>query len=156
MECLYLVLCIASRYEGHSRDRDKILSNSLQHIQQDIDTDEPKLLYNLTVDLAQVISNNMPQFQLSHFVFGLIDGLMDREESSAAGTSVVLNMILKSKGAELTSHVNEVFTGLIQQLDCVQSTRARASGLRAVLSLAAHHSKSAAGVILNQPLPYNQ
>lgn len=156
MECLCLVLCIASRYEGHMRDHDKLLSNSLQHIQQQIDTDDPKLLYNLTTDLAHVVTSNMPQFQLSHFVFGLIDSLLDCEESSSTGASVVLHMTMKNKGAELVSNVNEVFSKLIQQLDSINHVRTRYSTLRAVVSLAAHHSRPALTVMLTQPLPYTQ
>lgn len=138
------------------RDHDKLLANSLQHIQQQIDTDEPKLLYNLTTDLAHIICVNMPQFQLSHFVFGLIEALMDCEESSASGSGIVLNMTMKSKGGELTSHINEVFTELIQKLDSIKSTKTRSSALKAVLNLAAHHSKIAVNIILSQPLPYSQ
>lgn len=138
------------------RDHDKLLSNSIQHIQQQIDTDEPKLLYNLTTDLAHVIANNMPQFQLSHFVFGLIDSLLDCEESSSTGSSVVLHMIMKNKGSELVSNVNDVFSKLIQQLDSIKCVRARSSALRAVVSLAAHNCKTALNVMLTQPLPYSQ
>lgn len=156
VECLCLVLCIAARYEGHMRDHDKLLSNSLQHIQQQIDTDEPKLLYNLTTDLAHVIAINMPQFQLSQFVFGLIESLLDHEESSTTGSSVVLHMTMKDKGTELVSNVNEVFNKLIQQLNSIENVRTRYSTLRAVVSLAAHHSKPALAVMLSQPLPYSQ
>lgn len=80
------------------RDHDKVLSNSVQHIQQQIESDEPKLLYNLTSDMAHVICVNMPHFQLMHFVEGLTDSLLDCESSSSNGSSVVLNVTLKNKG----------------------------------------------------------
>lgn len=80
------------------RDHDKVLSNSMQQIQQKIESDEPKLLYNLTSDLAHVICLNLPHFQLIHFVDGLTDALLDCESSSSNGSSIVLNVTLKNKG----------------------------------------------------------
>lgn len=98
VDSLCLILCIAARYEGHMRDHDKVLCNSLQHVQQQIESDDPKLLYNLTADIAHIICVNLPHFQLIHFVDGLIEGLLDCEPSSSNGTSVVLNVTLKNKG----------------------------------------------------------
>lgn len=83
------------------RDHDKVLSNSIQHIQQQIESDEPKLLYNLTSDLAHVICLNLPHFQLMHFVDGLTDALLDSESSSPNGSSVVLNVTFKNKGKSI-------------------------------------------------------
>ncbi|EFA03008.2 maestro heat-like repeat-containing protein family member 1 [Tribolium castaneum] len=154
-ECLCLVLCIASRYEGHMRDHDKQLSNSMQHIQQQIDSDDPKLLYNLTSDLAHIICVNLPHFQLIHLVDGLIDALLDCEASSSNGSSVVLNMTLKSKGSELQGHVNTILDKLIIQLGKIQCARTRSSTLRSILNFATHHSKAVCQILLNQPLPFD-
>lgn len=156
VDSLLLILCIAARYEGHVKDHDKVLSDSLQTITNNITTNEPKLLYNLTTDLAHVISKNIPQSQLSHFVFGLLDALIDCEEASSLGSSVVLNTILKSKGAELHAHVTDAFGRLIVQLDNIKCVRTRSSALRSILSLSAHHPKVAVGKLLAQPLPFSQ
>lgn len=157
IECLSLVLCIAARYEGHMRDHDKQLSNSLQHIQKQIDTDDPKLLYNLTVDLAHIVCINLPQFQLIHFVDGLIDGLMDCEISSSNGTSIVLTMTLKNRGGELqVLSVNDILEKIVKQLYKIECIRTRNSTLRAILNLATHHSKNVGSILLAYPLPYDR
>ncbi|XP_056636032.1 maestro heat-like repeat-containing protein family member 1 [Diorhabda sublineata] len=155
VDCLCLILCIAARYEGHMRDHDKVLSNSLQHIQQKIDSDEPKQLYNLTCDLAHVICANLPAFQLIHCVDGLSDALLDCEASSSNGSGVVLNLILKTKGGELLSNVVPVLEKLLRQLHEIRCPRTKSSTYRAVFNLAMHHSKTVCGVLLNQPLPYD-
>lgn len=155
IECICLVLCIAARYEGHMKDHDKVLSNSLQHIQHQIDSDDPKLLYNLTSDLAHVICLNIPQFQLVHFVDGLCDGLLDCESSSSNGTGVVLSMTLKSKGSELQSHVNLILAKMLKQLDKIQCPRTRSSALRGILNLATHHPKLVGSLLLAEPLPFD-
>lgn len=138
------------------KDHDKVLSDTLQHIVSNITTSEPKLLYNLTTDLAHIISINTPQAQLPHFVHGLLEALIDCEEASSLGSSVVLNAILKSKGGELHAHVCDIFTKLIVQLDNIKCIRTRSSTLRAILSLAMHHPKIAVSKLLAQPLPYSQ
>ncbi|CAG9840062.1 unnamed protein product [Diabrotica balteata] len=155
VECLCIILCIAARYEGHMRDHDKVLSNSLQHIHQQIDSDEPKLLYNLTSDLAHIICINLPSFQLIHCIDGLTDALLDCEPSSSNGSSVVLNVILKNKGGELLSHVVPVIEKLLKQLYQIRCPRTKSSTYRAVLNLAMHHSKTVCGILLNQPLPFD-
>ncbi|CAG9771935.1 unnamed protein product [Ceutorhynchus assimilis] len=154
VDCVCLVLCIAARYDGHMRDHDKLLSNSLHNVQQNIESDDPKLLFNLTSDLAHVICLNLPQFQLIHFIDGLIDGLLDCETSSSNGTSVILNITLKNKGNELQNYVKQVTEKILGQLDKIQCPRTKSSTLRAVLSLASHHSRIVGGILLMQPLPY--
>ncbi|KAJ8916184.1 hypothetical protein NQ315_016323 [Exocentrus adspersus] len=155
VDCLCLVLCIAARYEGHMRDHDKVLSNSLQHVQQQIESDEPRLLYNLTSDLAHIICINMPAFQLIHFVEGLTETLLDVESSSSSGSSVVLNATLKAKGGELQGHVTHVLEKLLKQLDCIKCPRTRSYALRGVLNLATHHSRTVCGMLLAQSLPFD-
>nr|XP_023029049.1 maestro heat-like repeat-containing protein family member 1 [Leptinotarsa decemlineata] len=153
VECMCLILCIASRYEGHMREHDKVLSNSLQHIQQQIDSDDPKLLYNLTSDLAHIVCLNLSPFQLIHCVEGLLDALLDCESSSSNGSSVVLNTILKNKGGELQSHVTPVLEKLLKQLYKIQCMRTKSSSYRGILNLAMHHSRTVCGILLTQPLP---
>ncbi|KAJ8979536.1 hypothetical protein NQ317_017684 [Molorchus minor] len=149
VECLCLVLCIAARYEGHMRDHDKILSNALQHVQQQIESDDPKLLYNLTSDVAHIVCLNLPQFQLIHFVDGLSDALLDCESSSSNGSSVVLNV------TELQNHVTYILNKLLKALNKIQCSRTKSSTLRAILNLATHHCKTVGGILLAQPLPFD-
>ncbi|KAG5897176.1 hypothetical protein JTB14_022538 [Gonioctena quinquepunctata] len=155
IECLCLILCIAARYEGHMREHDKVLSNSLQHIQQQIDSDDPKLLYNLTSDLAHIVYLNLSPFQLIHCIDGLLDALLDCESSSSNGSSVVLNTILKNKGGELQSHVSTVMEKYLKQLYKIQCIRTKSSSYRGILNLAMHHSKTVCGILLSQPLPFD-
>ncbi|KAK9870558.1 hypothetical protein WA026_008119 [Henosepilachna vigintioctopunctata] len=156
VENLCLVLCIASRYEGHLRDHDKILSNSMQYIQHQIDRHDPKLLYNLTTDISNIICNNMPSFQMAHFVEGLIDALIDCESSSSNGSGIVLNLTLKSKGAELQSQITSIVQKILCQIKNIKCTPTRTSALRAIQSAASHHSKIVGGILLQQPIPFEQ
>ncbi|XP_066159161.1 maestro heat-like repeat-containing protein family member 1 isoform X1 [Euwallacea fornicatus] len=154
VDCIYLVLCIAGRYEGHMRDHDKVLKNSMRNVQQNIESEDPKLLFNLTSDLAHIISVDLPQFQVIHLIDGLIESLLDCEPSSSNGTSVVLNIILKNKGNGIQNHVAHVTEAIVAQLDKIQCPRTKSSTLRALSSFASHHSRIVGGILLMQPLPY--
>ncbi|XP_017784468.1 PREDICTED: maestro heat-like repeat-containing protein family member 1 [Nicrophorus vespilloides] len=156
VECVCLMLCISGRYEGHMRDNDKVLSNSLLHVQEQIDTEDPKLLFNLITELATIIGNNIPKYQLGHFVDTLLEGLLDVEASSSNGSSVVLNTVIKLKGADIQPFVGELLEKLLSTLDKITCSRTRSTALATVLSFANHHIKAVVGIILQQPLPYEQ
>ncbi|XP_050312813.1 maestro heat-like repeat-containing protein family member 1 isoform X2 [Anthonomus grandis grandis] len=155
VDCICLILSIAARYEGHMRDHDKTLSNSLQLVQQSIELEDPKLLFQLTSDLASVICSNLPQFQLVHLTDGLIDALVDCESSSSNGACVVLNIVLKQKGGELQKHATPVAERLLSQLSCIVCAKTRGTALRALLTLAGHSPRVVGGILLTQPLPYD-
>ncbi|XP_050312814.1 maestro heat-like repeat-containing protein family member 1 isoform X3 [Anthonomus grandis grandis] len=156
VDCICLILSIAARYEGHMRDHDKTLSNSLQLVQQSIELEDPKLLFQLTSDLASVICSNLPQFQLVHLTDGLIDALVDCESSSSNGACVVLNIVLKQKGGELQKHATPVAERLLSQLSCIVCAKTRGTALRALLTLAGHSPRVVGGILLTQPLPYDR
>lgn len=156
VECVWLVLCIANRYEGRMRDYDKQLQNSLSNVLENIDTEEPKTLFNLTTDLAHVVSSNIPIFQLYNFTDALLDALLDVESASSNGASVVLNTVLKNKGGDLQPHVNDVTKKTVALLNDIKCQRTRSTALRAIHSLSTHHLKAVVHVILAQALPYNQ
>ncbi|KAK4880533.1 hypothetical protein RN001_008679 [Aquatica leii] len=156
VETLRLILCITARYEGHMRDYDKIISKSLKNVQEDIESEKPKVLFNLTTDLANVIVEHLPKLQLPHFVNHLIDALLDVESLSSSGSTVVLNAVIKSKGAELIMHISDLLNKLLITLDQIQCQKTRSSALRGVLHFAVYHPKVVVNTLLGHSLPYNQ
>lgn len=138
------------------REHDKVIGQLLEHVQEQIESAEPKLLFNLTTDLAHGIITHLPQIQLPHFINHLMDSLLDLESSSSSGSSVVLNAVVKTKGGELSSHVHDLVNKLLIILEQIQCQRTRSSTLRAVLNFGTYHSKIVVGIILSQPLPYEK
>ncbi|KAF5298497.1 hypothetical protein FQR65_LT01276 [Abscondita terminalis] len=155
-ETLRLILCITARYDGHMRDYDRIITQSLANIQEEIESEKPKVLFNLTTDLANVIVEHLPKLQLPHFVNHLIDALLDVESLSSSGSTVVLNTVIKSKGGELAMHVSDLLNKLLITLDQIQCQKTRSSALRGVLHFAVHHPKTVVTALLSHSLPYNQ
>ena len=144
------------RYEGHMREHDKVLNNAFAHIQEQIETNEPKHLFNLTTDLAHSIALNIPKFQLPHFVDALIDGLLDVEKSCSSGASIVLNNMMKLKGNELQNYVQSIIGRIHNVLDKINCPRTKSTTLSSVFSLTEHHLRQVVQVLLQQTLPYDQ
>lgn len=156
VETLRLILCITARYEGHVRDYDQIIKQSLVRIQEEIDSSKPKVLFNLTTDLSNVIVEHLPSMQLPHFISHLIDALLDVESLSSSGSTVVLSAVIKSKGDDLSMNVSDLLNKLLSILDQITCVRTRASALRVVLNFALHHSKVVVAILMVHPLPFTQ
>lgn len=65
-------------------------------------------------------------------------------------------MLFFVQGGELQSQITNILERILTQLYKIQCSRTKASTLRAVLSLATHHSKGVCGILLNQPLPFDK
>lgn len=156
LECVRLILCIAARYEGHMSDYNNEIANQLMSLKTDIISSNPKVLYQITSDMAKIIAEYLPQFQQMHFVESLLDGLLDHEPSSSSGGSVTLNVYLKLKGAELYNHVNDVIIKMLHYLNLMTCSKTKTSAVRSVLALAVHHPKPVVSVLLSNPLPYER
>nr|CAD7435661.1 unnamed protein product [Timema monikensis] len=155
VECVCLVLQLASRYEGHLADHDNDTTGALENIQQQIVTEDPSSLFKVTGELARIICGKLPHFQLMHFSESLQEGLLDPETTSSSGASVVLNILLKAKGGELYHQVHDILAGLLQQLAHIHCPQTRTGTIRAVLALAGHHPKAVVSALLHRPLPFN-
>nr|CAD7202277.1 unnamed protein product [Timema douglasi] len=155
VECVCLVLQLASRYEGHLADHDNDTTGALENIRQQIVTEDPSALFKVTGELARIICGKLPHFQLMHFSESLQEGLLDPETTSSSGASVVLNILLKAKGGELYHQVHDILAGLLQQLAHIHCPQTRTGTIRAVLALAGHHPKAVVSALLHRPLPFN-
>lgn len=156
LECIRLVLYIAARYEGHMSDYNNEIGTALGALKHDIETNDPKLLFTITSELAKIVSQYLPHFQLMHFTESLLDGLLDHEPSSSSGSSVTLQVFLKLKGGELYQHVSDIILKLLKYMNDMTCSKTRSSSVRSVLALAIHHPKAVTSVLLTHPLPYER
>lgn len=56
--------------------------------------------------VCQVMSKRLPQEQLTTLVFMLFEGLVDSQANCCRASSVILNTLLKNRGAGLQDLVN--------------------------------------------------
>lgn len=65
--------------------------------------------------MFQVISKRLPQQQLTTLVFMLFEGLVDSQTNCCRASSVILNTLLKNRGAGLQELVTHIYNGAIMQ-----------------------------------------
>lgn len=153
--CVQLVLSLAALYEGYVADHDNDHLSDLSQIRDKVLTEDPNELFKVTNELAKIICAKLPHFQLIHFLDSLLDGLLDAEPCSSSGASVVLNVLLKSKGGELYHQVNDILCNILERLVNIRCVQTRMGSVRAIHALAHHHPKAVVTGLLKQPLPYD-
>ncbi|XP_062586517.1 maestro heat-like repeat-containing protein family member 1, partial [Saccostrea cucullata] len=121
----------------------------------------PNILFSVINDLSKVIAKKMPSAQLQNFLEVLQEGLLDPQSHSSSGACVVLNGLLKTRGAEILSQisgkmVDNIVTSLHSKLASIDFTQTRTGTLRSIRTLATHHLSSVLKTLMNYQLPYDR
>ncbi|KAJ3597626.1 hypothetical protein NHX12_001144, partial [Muraenolepis orangiensis] len=113
------------------------------------------VLYKTCSDLTKVMSKRLPQQQLSTLVFMLLEGLVDSQANCCRASSVILNTLLKNRGAGLQELVPEMLEVLHLRLQSITEEQVRVAVGQTVLILATQHLQAVFNTLVNQPLPYD-
>ncbi|XP_061166579.1 maestro heat-like repeat-containing protein family member 1 isoform X3 [Saccostrea echinata] len=155
IDCIYISLKIASRIEGHPADYKDTMIEALPTLKERLVKGDPNILFSVINDLSKVIAKKMPSTQLQNFLEVLQEGLLDPQSHSSSGACVVLNGLMKTRGAEILSQVDNIVTSLHSKLASIDFTQTRTGTLRSIRTLATHHLSSVLKTLLNYQLPYD-
>lgn len=156
MDCIQATLQIALRCEGLGPDHKDSMVDALPTLKDRLQKGDPNVLYSVVNDLSKVISKKLPVNQLKTFVDLLQEGLVDPQSHSSSGACVVLNGIMKNRGAELQKEVDNILGSLHEKLFQVQFDQTKTGALRTIRTLATHHLIPTIKCLLNYPLPYDE
>ncbi|XP_032414412.1 maestro heat-like repeat-containing protein family member 1 isoform X2 [Xiphophorus hellerii] len=155
VNCIYTLLSIQLRYEGFSLDyRDEGVEGLLT-LKEALENPDHSVLYKTCSDLTKVMSKRLPQQQLTTLVFMLFEGLVDSQANCCRASSVVLNTLLKNRGAGLQDLVPEMLEVLHVRLQSITEEQVRVAVGQTVLILASQHLQTVINTLVNQPLPYD-
>ncbi|XP_014876244.1 maestro heat-like repeat-containing protein family member 1 isoform X2 [Poecilia latipinna] len=155
VDCLYTLLSIQLRYEGFSLDyRDEGVEGLLP-LKEALENPDHSVLYKTCSDLTKVMSKRLPQQQLTTLVFMLFEGLVDSQANCCRASSVILNTLLKNRGAGLQELVPEMLEVLHVRLQSITEEQVRVAVGQTVLILASQHLQTVINTLVNQPLPYD-
>uniref|UniRef100_A0A8C7RJC2 Maestro heat-like repeat family member 1 n=1 Tax=Oncorhynchus mykiss TaxID=8022 RepID=A0A8C7RJC2_ONCMY len=104
IDCIYTLLYIQLRYEGFSLDYKDDSVERLITLRESMDNPDHSVLYKTCSEL--IISKRLPQQQLNTLIFMLIEGLVDSQSNCSRASSVLLNTLLKNRGAGLQDLVD--------------------------------------------------
>jgi len=122
--------------------RDRIAASALN--------EQYAVMQELSLILAQLVS---PE-ELPEMLRCLFPGLTDSQLSSASGTCVVLNGLIKARGKELGSRVAELVSALTDEMGKITHEQTLNATLHAIRNLATHHTLPVIDQLLAVPVPH--
>ncbi|KAM3873621.1 maestro heat-like repeat-containing protein family member 1 [Diretmus argenteus] len=155
IDCIYTLLYLQLRYEGFSLDYKDDSVESLLPMRDRLENPDHSVLYKTCSDLTKVMSKRLPQQQVSTLVFMLFEGLVDSQTNCCRASSVILNTLLKTRGAGLQELVPEMLEVLHLRLQSVTEEQVRVAVGQTVLILATQHLQAVVNTLISQPLPYD-
>uniref|UniRef100_A0A3P8XIB0 Maestro heat-like repeat family member 1 n=1 Tax=Esox lucius TaxID=8010 RepID=A0A3P8XIB0_ESOLU len=153
IDCIYRLLYIQLRYEGFSLDHKDESVESLITLRERLNNPEPSVLYKTCSEL--IISKRLPQQQLNTLIFMLFEGLVDPQSNCSRASSVVLNTLLKNRGAGLQDLVSEMLEVLHIRLQMISEEQVKVAVAQSILILATQHLQTVINTLISYPLPFD-
>ncbi|XP_053484925.1 maestro heat-like repeat-containing protein family member 1 isoform X2 [Ictalurus furcatus] len=155
IDCIYSLLHIQLRYEGFSLDHKDESVESLLTLREKLNDPDPSVLYRTCSELTKIISKRLPQQQLNTLIFVLFEGLVDSQSNCSRASSVILNTLLKNRGAMLQDLVPEMLEVLHIRLQVISEEQVKVAVAQSILILATQHLQTVINTLLSYPLPFD-
>lgn len=155
IDCVYILLHIQQRYEGFSLDYKDDSVEGLLSVREKLNDPDHSVLYRACSELTKVISKRLPQQQLNTLIFMLFEGLVDSQSNCARASSVILNTLLKTRGAGLQDLVPEMLEVLHNRLQVICEEQVKVAVAQSVLILATQHLQTVITTLISYPLPFD-
>uniref|UniRef100_A0A671QKT2 Maestro heat-like repeat-containing protein family member 1 n=1 Tax=Sinocyclocheilus anshuiensis TaxID=1608454 RepID=A0A671QKT2_9TELE len=155
IDCVYRLMYIQLRYEGFSLDYKDDSVEGLLDVREKLSNPDHSVLYKTCSELTKIISKRLPQQQLSTLLFMLYDGLVDSQSNCSRASSVILNTLLKNRGAGLQDLVPEMLEVLHNRLQVIGEEQVKMAIGQSILILATQHLQTVVNTLVAYPLPYD-
>ncbi|XP_062395570.1 maestro heat-like repeat-containing protein family member 1 isoform X2 [Sardina pilchardus] len=155
VDCIYTLLHIQLRYEGFSLDYRDDSVEGLISLRERLDNPDHSVLYKTCSELTKIISKRLPQQQLSTLLFMLFEGLVDSQSNCSRASSVILNTLMKNRGASLQDLVPEVLEVLHMRLQVISEDQVKVAVAQSILILATQHLQTVVSTLISYPLPFD-
>uniref|UniRef100_A0A672KDZ9 Maestro heat-like repeat family member 1 n=1 Tax=Sinocyclocheilus grahami TaxID=75366 RepID=A0A672KDZ9_SINGR len=151
IDCIYRLMYIQLRYEGFSLDYKDDSVEGLLVVREKLSNPDHSVLYKTCSELTK----RLPQQQLSTLLFMLYDGLVDAQSNCSRASSVILNTLLKNRGAGLQDLVPEMLEVLHNRLQVIGEEQVKVAIGQSILILATQHLQTVVNTLVAYPLPYD-
>uniref|UniRef100_A0A8C2GKL0 Maestro heat-like repeat family member 1 n=1 Tax=Cyprinus carpio TaxID=7962 RepID=A0A8C2GKL0_CYPCA len=155
IDCVYRLMYIQLCYEGFSLDYKDDSVEGLLDVREKLSNPDHSVLYKTCSELTKIISKRLPQQQLSTLLFMLYDGLVDSQSNCSRASSVILNTLLKNRGAGLQDLVPEMLEVLHSRLQVIGEEQVKVAIGQSILILATQHLQTVVNTLVAYPLPYD-
>uniref|UniRef100_A0A8C9TKP0 Maestro heat like repeat family member 1 n=1 Tax=Scleropages formosus TaxID=113540 RepID=A0A8C9TKP0_SCLFO len=151
IDCIYTLLYIQLRYDGFALDYKDESVESLITLREKLNSPDPTVLYTTCSGLTK----RLPQQQLITLIFMLFEGLVDPQANCSRASSVMLNTLLKNRGAGLQDLVPEMLEVLHIRLQVISEEQVKVAVAQSVLILATQHLQTVVNTLIAYPLPFD-
>uniref|UniRef100_A0AAY5EJV1 Maestro heat-like repeat family member 1 n=1 Tax=Electrophorus electricus TaxID=8005 RepID=A0AAY5EJV1_ELEEL len=149
VDCIYTLLHIQLRYEGFASDYRDDSVETLLTMREKLSDPDPSVLYKTCSDLTKIISKRLPHQQLNTLIFMLFEGLVDSQSNCSRASSVILNTLLRNRGAGLQDLALHV------RLQVISEEQVKVAVAQSILILASQHLQTVINTLLSHPLPWD-
>lgn len=121
-----------------------------------ITTAETNAQFAVVHDLARSLSSEISEEELYPFVEIILKGLSDGEASSASGTCIVLNGLMRLRGGELANQVSKIVALIYAAMKGIKNEQTMNGTLHSFKTLATHHLSLVATELLTFDVPHDE
>ncbi|XP_078009968.1 maestro heat-like repeat-containing protein family member 1 isoform X3 [Phascolarctos cinereus] len=155
LDCVYSLLYIQLFYEGFAQDYQDEVAEKLLSLKDSLNDPDVTVLFHTCYSIAQIIGKRLPPDQFISLLLTAFEGLKDPDVNCARAATVIINCLLKERGAVLLEKVPEI-VGLIHGKLCeVKDEHVAKAIQQSVYLLASQHRTAVVASLLASPLPFD-
>ncbi|XP_062822975.1 maestro heat-like repeat-containing protein family member 1 isoform X2 [Anolis carolinensis] len=153
VDCVYSLLYVQLCYEGFSRDHRDDSIEKLKALKPGLRDPDVSILFQACCSIAKVIAKRLPPDQMLSLLLSMLEGLADPDRNCSRAATVMINSILKERGAVLLEKVPEILEMVHAKLQEVDEEPVRRAAQQTVCILATQHKAAVVATLLGRPLP---
>ncbi|XP_065520234.1 maestro heat-like repeat-containing protein family member 1 isoform X5 [Lathamus discolor] len=155
VDCVYCLLYIQLCYEGFARDHRDEMVEGLKALKQGLEEPDFTVLFHTCTNLAMVVGKRIPPEQLLSLLLALFEGLVDPDRNCSRAATVIINSLLKERGAVLQEKVPDIMSIIHSKLEEVDEEHIRKAAQQTVYILASQHTSVVVASLLASALPFD-
>ncbi|XP_007954301.1 maestro heat-like repeat-containing protein family member 1 [Orycteropus afer afer] len=155
VDCVHSLLYVQLGYEGFSRDYRDDVAEQLLALKGGLVHPDFTVLFHTCHTVAQIIGKRLPPDQLISLLLTMFEGLGDPDKNCSRAATVMINCLLKERGAVLLEKVPEIVSVLRSKLQETQEEHVLKAAQHSVYLLASQHRAAVVSSLLGSPLPFD-
>ncbi|XP_030342903.1 maestro heat-like repeat-containing protein family member 1 isoform X2 [Strigops habroptila] len=155
VDCVYCLLYIQLCYEGFARDHRDEMVEGLKVLKKGLEEPDFTVLFHTCNNMAMVVGKRVPPDQLMSLLLALFEGLVDPDRNCSRAATVMINSLLKERGAVLQEKVPDIMSIIHSKLEEVDEEHIRKAAQQTVYILASQHKSVVVSSLLGSALPFD-
>ncbi|KAM4686238.1 maestro heat-like repeat-containing protein family member 1 isoform 2-T2 [Amazona ochrocephala] len=155
VDCVYCLLYIQLCYEGFARDHRDEMVEGLKALKKGLEEPDFTVLFHTCTSMAMVVGKRVPPDQLMSLLLALFEGLVDPDRNCSRAATVMINSLLKERGAVLQEKVPDIMSIIHSKLEEVDEEHIRKAAQQTVYILASQHKSVVVSSLLGSALPFD-